>query len=42
MTLQHALMLKEFHLKCQYKYTFPVSWHERLMQIENLIARLTK
>jgi hypothetical protein len=37
MTLQQALLLRDFHLKCQYRYTFPVAWNERLMQIEEFI-----
>jgi hypothetical protein len=40
MKLEHALLLKEFHLKCEYKYSFPVAWSERLAQINALIERI--
>jgi len=41
MTLEHALLLKEFHLKCAYRHTFPVKWGERLEQINKLIEDIT-
>jgi len=41
MTLEHAKLLKQYHLKCAYQYTFPVAWQERLDQINNLIKSLS-
>jgi hypothetical protein len=42
MKLEHALLLKEYHLKCDYKYTYPVAWSDRLNQINKLIKELKK
>lgn len=42
MTLQHALLLKKFHLSCAYRYSYPVVWQERMNQIENLIKTFQK
>lgn len=38
--IRHAYILKAFHLKCAYRYTFPIAWNERLEQICNYIKAL--
>jgi hypothetical protein len=37
MKKEHVLLLLEFHRKCNYKYTYPVQWSERLAQIKDLL-----
>ena len=43
MTLEHASLLKQYHLKCEYdKFHTPVAWGERLDMINALIERIKK